>query len=60
MTTRSLLEEGTIWRIGNSEIARIWTDKWITKPISFRPQSAARIRDEDANVAALNNTDTKQ
>lgn len=33
---RSVIEHGVRWRIGNGASVRIWHDKWVPVPRSFR------------------------
>lgn len=43
MTAQKLLKECLFWRIGNGESVKIWHDKWILRPSSFKVQSLQKI-----------------
>lgn len=49
----ALIKEGLIWRIGNGKTTRIWEDRWILRPSSFRIQSPPSILDPLATVSQL-------
>lgn len=36
---KKLVEEGSLWRVGNESQIRIWNDRWISQPSSFQIQS---------------------
>jgi len=36
MATKSMVEEGIRWSIGNSESLQIWNDKWIPNPNTYK------------------------
>jgi hypothetical protein len=48
-----------VWRVGNGSQIRIWKDRWIPKPTTFRIQSTPRVLDEEATVDNLIDKDTK-
>lgn len=53
LSSRSLLDEGIIWRIVNEEFVRIWSDRWFPQPSSFKPKSVVKILNAEAKVAEL-------
>jgi hypothetical protein len=48
-----LVREGLVWRVGNGQNIRIWKDRWLPFPNTFRVQSPPRILDEYSTVSAL-------
>ncbi|KAJ0017173.1 hypothetical protein Pint_11950 [Pistacia integerrima] len=53
MAARPILESGLMWRIGDGSKARIWQDKWLPSPSSFKIQSQCLGMDLEAKVATL-------
>ncbi|KAJ0052838.1 hypothetical protein Pint_03233 [Pistacia integerrima] len=53
MAARPVLEYGLMWRIGDGSKARIWHDKWLPSPSSFKIQSQCLGMDSEAKVATL-------
>ncbi|XP_042988728.1 uncharacterized protein LOC122316263 [Carya illinoinensis] len=49
---REVLSEGMFWCIGNGHSVRIWKDKWIPRPTSFKVQSLVRVLDENSKVCS--------
>lgn len=39
LSSIEIVKEGMFWRIGNGQMVRIWGDKWLPSPASFRAQS---------------------
>lgn len=56
---KSIIEHGTIWRIGNGEDERVWKDRWIPCQTSFSMQSPIRNLSNEALVKDLIDPDTK-
>ncbi|KAL0378864.1 UNVERIFIED_CONTAM: putative mitochondrial protein [Sesamum radiatum] len=58
-TWRSIVEArpvillGSRWQVGDGLTARIWLDRWIPRPISFRVITAPHRLSPDAKVATL-------
>ncbi|XP_042964722.1 uncharacterized protein LOC122298944 [Carya illinoinensis] len=50
---REVLREGMLWCIGNGNSVRIWKDKWIPRPTSYKVQSTVRVLDESSKVSCL-------
>ncbi|XP_028117729.1 uncharacterized protein LOC114315309 [Camellia sinensis] len=50
---RSLLLEGLRWRVGNGAQIRIWQDKWVPRPFSFKICTPPSHLDVNAKVSAL-------
>ncbi|XP_042944508.1 uncharacterized protein LOC122278379 [Carya illinoinensis] len=57
---KGLIEKGSIWRIGDGQSTKIWKDRWLPQPTSYRIQSPVNILLEDEKVARLINQETKQ
>lgn len=53
LAARLALVEGLMWNIGNGKSVKIWFDKWLPKPRSFRVQSVRRGMEENALVSCL-------
>jgi ribonuclease HI len=56
---RDLLENGIIWRVGNGQTIKIWGDRWIPIPSTFRIQSPPRVLSPNSNVKELFENDRK-
>jgi hypothetical protein len=52
-SARELLMEGLIWSVGDGKQVRIWGDKWMPQPSTFKIQSPCNSFPIDALVAAL-------
>jgi hypothetical protein len=52
-SARALLIEGLIWRIGDGKQVKIWGDKWVPQPSTFKIQSPCKSLPMDAVVAEL-------
>ncbi|XP_042984755.1 uncharacterized mitochondrial protein AtMg00310-like [Carya illinoinensis] len=48
-----LIKEGLRWRVGNGEKIKIWKDKWLNVPTSFRVQSPVMRLHKEARVEEL-------
>jgi hypothetical protein len=57
--SRNLLKEGLLWRVGNGKTIRIWKDKWLPTPITYRVQSPPNFLPDNATVSNLIDADTK-
>ncbi|KAJ0081310.1 hypothetical protein Patl1_12097 [Pistacia atlantica] len=53
MAARPILESGLMWHISDGSKARIWQDKWLPSPSSFKIQSQCLGMDLEAKVATL-------
>ncbi|XP_042972839.1 uncharacterized protein LOC122304645 [Carya illinoinensis] len=53
MAAKPLLEEGLIWRIGNGCSTKLWHDRWLPSPISFKIQSRINTLEGEAKVAEI-------
>ncbi|KAG7941775.1 hypothetical protein I3843_16G063500 [Carya illinoinensis] len=59
MAAKPLLEEGLIWRIGNGCSTKLWHDRWLPSPTSFKIQSRINTLEGEAKVAEIIEQDTK-
>lgn len=50
---RKLLSKGLFWRIGNRKSIKIWEDKWINKPFSFKIQYHVCRLNSETKMAEL-------
>jgi hypothetical protein len=57
--SRGLLNEGLFWRVGNGVSIKIWQDRWLPCPTTFRIQSPRQLLGAEATVAALIDADTR-
>jgi hypothetical protein len=55
----NILKEGLVWRVGNGSQIRIWKDRWIPQPTTYRVRSSPQLLDLDATANMLINKDTK-
>ena len=55
LAARHVLEEGLLWRVGNGKHIRIWSDKWVPRPSSYKIQSPVSILSKEASVDQLIN-----
>ncbi|KAM1546012.1 hypothetical protein ACFX10_046281 [Malus domestica] len=37
LKARMLLENGSRWLIGDGALMRVWRDRWVPRPLTFRP-----------------------
>jgi hypothetical protein len=59
LSSRDLLSEGLIWKIGDGKTANIWKDRWVPIPITYSIQSQRRILSDDAKVVEIIDPDTR-
>jgi hypothetical protein len=52
-TAHELLTHGLLWRVGDGQSIKIWTDRWIPTPITFSVQLPQRILGQNAVVGDL-------
>lgn len=52
-SSKDILNEGLVWRIGNGEKARIWGDKWVPIPSSYKIYSIHELTSPKAKVSIL-------
>ncbi|PKA54867.1 putative mitochondrial protein [Apostasia shenzhenica] len=57
---KQIVDKGFIWRIGDGKNIKIWKDRWIPRPWTFKPISPAHILDANATVDSLINQHTGQ
>jgi hypothetical protein len=50
-----VLVDGLRWRVGNGESIRIWKDRWIDSPSTYRIISPVRHLEANATVNSLIN-----
>jgi hypothetical protein len=58
-SSRDLLKEGLIWRVGNGKTIRIWKDRWLNSPTTYRVQSPPKLLADNATVNHLIDANTK-
>lgn len=49
----TLVKDGVFWKIGIGQNVRIWHDKWLPTPISFKAQSPISLLPGDTKVTDL-------
>ena len=52
------MQEGLLWRVGDSRTVKIWNDRWVASPVTYSIQSTVQILDQETKVCALINEDT--
>ena len=50
LAARDILNKGMQWRIGNRKLVKIWGDRWVSRPTSYRIQSFVSFLARDAKV----------
>jgi ribonuclease HI len=58
-SSMDLLQEGLVWRVGNGKTIRIWKDRWLNTPTTYRVQSPPKILADNATVSLLIDANTK-
>ena len=58
-SSSDLIREGSVWRVGNGRRIRIWQDKWILLPTTYKVLSPPRVLDLASTVSSLIDGDTK-
>ncbi|XP_042969022.1 uncharacterized protein LOC122301695 [Carya illinoinensis] len=60
LSARHVLMEGMLWRVGDGTQIKVWKDKWLPSPSTFKVQSPVRILNAEATVAELINPDIRK
>ncbi|XP_059454900.1 uncharacterized protein LOC132185097 [Corylus avellana] len=58
-SSKKLLQEGMMWRVGDGKSIKIWHDRWIPSPVTYAVQSPVHILESDARVCSLIDENTK-
>jgi len=58
LSSRDLLNDGMVWRIGDGNIVKIWQDKWLPTPITYSVQSPPRVIPADSLISAIIDQET--
>lgn len=53
MAAQKLVREGIRWRMGNGSDIRIWGDKWLPSPSTFKVVSPRQFLHQDTRVSKL-------
>jgi hypothetical protein len=53
LSSKDLLKEGLVWRIGDGKKIQIWKDRWLPTPLSFSVQSPPQILPETSSLSML-------
>ncbi|KAL0320134.1 UNVERIFIED_CONTAM: hypothetical protein Sradi_5274900 [Sesamum radiatum] len=53
VSAQDLLSAGLRWQVGNGHTVRIWTDKWVPRPWTFKVLTAPNTLERDATVSEL-------
>ena len=53
MAAQVVVKEGSRWQVGNGRSTRIWKDKWLPSPSTYRVVSPISILPQDARVESL-------
>lgn len=57
--SKSLLQAGMMWRVGDGKSIKIWQDWWIPSATTFAIQSPVVAMDSEARVTMLIDEETK-
>ena len=55
-----MIWKGTRWRVGNGRLIRIWEDKWLPTPTTYKVISPSWLFDDFPMVSALIDEETKR
>jgi hypothetical protein len=58
-SSSDLIREGLIWRVGNGEKIRIWQDKWLPMPSTFKVYARPALLHPTATVKELIDSTSK-
>jgi hypothetical protein len=58
-SAQDLIREGILWRIGNGETVRIWGDKWLPQPTTYKVQSPISVFPVNASISNLSDPISK-
>jgi hypothetical protein len=58
-SSSDLIREGLVWRVGNGRRIRIWQDRWILSPTTYKVLSPPRVLDPASTVSSLIDGNTK-
>jgi hypothetical protein len=53
LSSRDLLKDGLVWRIGDGGNVKTWKDKWLPTPITYAVQSPPKVIPDDSLVTSL-------
>ena len=56
---RKIIQKGSRWLIGNGENVKVWNDRWMPRPYSFKPITAGHIVHPNMLVAELIDKENK-
>jgi hypothetical protein len=59
LKARPIMERGLGWRVGNGASIKIWGNRWLPSPTSFKVQTQVQVLHHDAKVADLIDPTTK-
>lgn len=59
ISAKSVIEHGSIWRIGNKEDVRVWRDRWILVPTSYSIKTPINSISADARVCEFIDQDQR-
>jgi hypothetical protein len=52
-SSSDLIREGLAWRVGNGNSIRIWKDRWLKSPTTFKIVSPPKILNPNLTVSSL-------
>lgn len=50
---KKVLIEGCRWRVGDGQKIKIWGDKWLPTPMTYKVTTPRRVLDDEAMVSNL-------
>ena len=60
MAAQGVIRRGMRWQVGMGNEIRVWSDKWIPRPSTYKVTTLERPSSKDALVCELINRDTKE
>ena len=60
MAAQSIVQRGMRWQVGNGNKIRVWHDKWIPRPCTYKVISSEKPNSTNALVCELINRETRE
>jgi hypothetical protein len=53
LSTRELLQQGLVWRVGDGRSIKIWGDRWLPTPTMYTVQLTLRMLPQNSTISCL-------